>query len=587
MDKLTFDWNLKDIFEKEELASEQFENMKKDYAKLVEFKGKLKGREELLKYFEYNSFLSEKYSKLFAYIQLRLSLDGKDEFANQMQEKISYYFNDFEPKIAFIEPEICANSLRDLKLWQKQKEFEKYEIVLDNLISKKKHSLDQKTNKLLSSIPSFGACSEAFDKFDNVDIKFGEVETGEGKKNLTPALYSLLLENPSQQIRSEAYDTMHKAYADHNFLLSSLYLSQTKENNFFVEIRKYKSELDSACESIKVDPKIVPTLFKVVRDHLHLFYRFEKIKKRALKLQDYYYFDNYATVCKENHRYDYKEGAKLMLEALNVYGMDYVSTMKKALTENWIDVYEKESKTTGGFSLGVYGMHPYILLNWGNTFSDVVTLCHEMGHTMHSYYSNKFQPLEKSDYSIFVAEVASTVNENLLNLYMLQNAKTKQEKLFHVHNFLHRFYGSVYRQTMFEEFEHFVITSVERKEPLSAQDLNKKYESLQKLYFGEDALCTEFSKYEWSRIPHFYSPYYVYKYATGFIAATIIARNIFDQKEGYLEKYMNFLKAGCSVYPLDLLKSVEVDLMDEKTLEKGFEVYEEYLAEFENLTKED
>lgn len=586
MEKLTTEWNLKDIYASEELAKQDFEKIKKQYCEFVNFKGKLKTKEGLLSYFNASDNFELLSNKLMAYLQLRQALDGKDKFSRDMQEAFSYFMIEEEPKLAFIEPELCKNKTTDLKNWKKLEEFKDYDLEIESILTNKKHALDEKTNRILSMIPSFNSNEEAYDKFESVDVKFGEVEV-EGKNVvLTPALYGTLVQNENQNVRKAAYNTILKSFADMNYTLASLYISQTKENDFFVKIGKYKSKLDASCESIKVNPKIVETLIKTVHDNLNLFYEFEDKKKKALKLDEYFYFDNYANMGKASDKCSYEKGVSLMFEALEKYGEEYIDTVKKAVSENWIDVYEKPAKTTGGFSLGVFGLHPYILLNWGESYRDVSTLCHEMGHTMHSYFSNKNQPISKSNYSIFVAEVASTVNENLLNMYMLDHAKTKQEKLFYVHSFLSDFYATVYRQTMFTEFEHFVISSVENKIPLSAETLNEKYAELQHLYFGENAKPTEFSKFEWSRIPHFYSPYYVYKYATGFISASIIAKNIYDQKPGYLEKYLKFLSSGSSIYPIDLLKTVDVDLEKQETLSSAFETYKKYIEEFSELTKE-
>ena len=586
MEKLTTEWNLKDIYASEELAKQDFEKIKKQYCKFVNFKGKLKTKEGLLSYFNASDNFELLSNKLMAYLHLRQALDGKDKFSRDMQEAFSYFMIEEEPKLAFIEPELCKNKTTDLKNWKKLEEFKDYDLEIESILTNKKHALDEKTNRILSMIPSFNSNEEAYDKFESVDVKFGEVEVDGKKVVLTPALYGTLVQNENQNVRKEAYNTILKSFADMNYTLASLYISQTKENDFFVKIGKYRSKLDASCESIKVNPKIVETLIKTVHDNLNLFYEFEDKKKKALKLDEYFYFDNYANMGKASDKYSYEKGVSLMFEALEKYGEEYIDTVKKAVSENWIDVYEKPAKTTGGFSLGVFGLHPYILLNWGESYRDVSTLCHEMGHTMHSYFSNKNQPISKSNYSIFVAEVASTVNENLLNMYMLDHAKTKQEKLFYVHSFLSDFYATVYRQTMFTEFEHFVISSVENKIPLSAETLNEKYAELQNLYFGENAKPTEFSKFEWSRIPHFYSPYYVYKYATGFISASIIAKNIYDQKPGYLEKYLKFLSSGSSIYPIDLLKTVDVDLEKQETLSSAFETYKKYIEEFSELTKE-
>lgn len=586
MKGLTTDWNLTDIYQTEEEASADFEKLKKEMQKYLSFKGKLSTKDGLLKYFKFNDQVDALQTRLGAYLMLRLSLDGKDKFATKIQGEYDFFSNEFMPKLAFIETEQSKIKASDLLAWKKLKSFENYQMYLDSILRSKRHSLSTTANKILSALPNVGATEEAFDKFDSVDVKFGTINTPDGKVALTPALYSKYVEHNSQKVRKDAYNTFNRAYHDHNYLLTSLYLSSTKEDNFFVKMRKYKSKLAASCEGIQVNPKIIPTLFSVVRKNLPLFYRFERIKKEALGLKKYYYFDNYAPVADNLNSYSYEEATNIMLNVLDVYGEEYTSVVKRALTENWIDVYEKPAKTKGGFSLGVYGYHPYILLNYGGTFGDVSTLCHEMGHTMHSFLSDKSQPISKAGYSIFVAEVASTVNENLLCLYMLENAKTKQEKLYYIHHFLFQFYATVFRQTMFEEFEHFVITSTENKVPLTAEDLNEKYAELQNLYFGKGALKTEESKYEWSRISHFYRPYYVYKYATGFIAAIIISKNLHDKKPGYLEKYLKFLSSGGSEYPLDLLKAVEVDFTNEKTLDVGFKVYEEYLNTFEEIVKE-
>ena len=586
MEKLTTEWNLKDIYESEELAKRDLEKIKKQYCEFENFKGKLKTKDGLLSYFKAGDELEILSNKLQAYLCLRQSVNGKDKFSAEMQEELSYFIAEEEPKLAFIEPELCKNKAADLKKWKKLEEFKDYDLEIESILTNKKHALDEKTNKILSMIPTFGSSSEAYDKFESVDVEYGDIDVDGKMVKVTQAAYGTLIENPNQNVRKDAYNAMLSSFAKMNYTLSSLYISQTKENDFFVKIRKYKSKLDESCESIKVNPKIVKTLIKTVRDNLNLFYDFEKIKKKSLNLDEYYCFDNRASMGKVDIAFSYENGVSLMFKAFEKYGKEYNDVVKKAVTENWIDVYEKPAKTTGGFCLGTFGIHPYILLNWGNSYSDVSALCHEMGHALHTYLSNKNQPQSKSEYSIFIAEVVSTVNENLLNMYMLDHAKTKEEKLFYIHSFLLEFYAAVYRQTMFTEFEHFAISSVENKVPLSAETLNEKYEELQKLYHGENVKLTGLSKYGWSYVTHFYNPYYVYKYATGFIAASIIAKNIYDQKPGYLEKYLKFLSSGSSIYPIDLLKTVDVDLEKQETLASAFETYKKYIEEFSELTKE-
>ena len=588
MKNITYDWNLKDIYKNEEDFFADFEKYKNLIKENIKgFKGKLNTKENVLAYFKSQSEEHKLETKIFCYVSLRQTLDGKDEFARKVEEDYAYFSQEFSPQIVMLEDQIYKIKNSTLLEWACDPDFADYDLELKDIVEQKKHKQPAKIEALLAKNSAFGISSEVFDKFDDVDLKFGFVKTPNGKVELTHASYGKLIEHPDQKVRFDAFEKMQKAFKNFNYTLGSLYLGSVNEHMFFVEINKYKNMLEMSCLPDKISTKILPNLIDVVNGNFGLFYRFEDLKKRYLGLKKFYTFDNYVPIGKMDKTFTYEKGAELVCDALGVLGKDYVDVVKKALTSGWIDVYEKPAKTSGGFSLGVYGVHPYILLNFSGTYEDVSTLAHELGHTMHCYLSDKNQVIDTSDYSIFVAEVASIVNEIILANYMLEKCDNKQEKLFCLNQILKQFYTTLYRQTMFSEFEHFVYTSKEKKQPLLVENLNEYYKKLQEKYFGKDVVKTEDAKYEWSRVPHFYRPYYVYKYATGFISACIIAGNLIANVPGYKDKYLKFLSSGSSIYPVELLKTVDVDLTKRETLKGAFKLYENYLNEFEYIIKEE
>lgn len=586
MEILKYDWDLTDIYKSTEDALLAFEEIKNEYPKCVDFKGKLTTRDGLLNYFRFDEWLEKKLTKFLCYLMLRESLNGKDDFARKLMAEYDMFMHEISQKTAFIMPEISKNKNRDLNAYLKDKDFENYTSSIESIIRIKQHIVPEKTIKLLNKNQAFGSHSDIFDCFNDVDLKFEDVEINGKKEKLTHATYGKFIKDNDQNVRKLVYDSMHKTYAGFNFTLAKLYLAYVNETIFFNKLEKYNSTLEKSCKSSKTPTKVFHTLVETVRENVSLFYKFQEINKKFLGLKDYYYFDNYVTTGKISKKFTYEESALIVLDALKLMGKDYISVIKKALNEGWVDVYEKPAKTSGGFNLGVYGVHPYVLLNHTNDYSGLTTLAHELGHCMHSFYSDSTQSIYNSSTDIMVAEVASIVNEILLIKHLLNNSEDKNEKLFYLNNLLTGFYSTVYRQTMFSEFEYFVYSSIESNKPLIVEDLNNKYEELQKFYFGDKVKSTEYSKYEWSRIPHFYRPYYVYKYATGYISACTIANKILLGEDGFLEKYKEFLSLGNSVPPVELLKMVGVDLTKKQTMMGAFEFYNDLLNEYEELTKE-
>ncbi len=589
MEKLTYDWNLTDIYKSEQdffVDYEKYKAMLQE--KIQKFQGKLSQKQQLLEYFKFCTEQEKLWTKVMSYVYLRRSANNKDEFSRKIEGDYSYFISQLASKLVMVEHQKYKIKSSLLNKWAADPEFADYDLLIKDIIFEKKHKQPANVEAVLSKNTAFGNAARVFDDFDDVDIKFGFIKTPDGEKEeLTQANYGKFLESPDQKLRLKVFNRMMGTFKNFNYTLGSLYLGNVDEQSFFVEIYKYKNALEMNSLPNKISTKILPTLIEVVNENFDLFYRFQNIKKKHLKLKKYYTFDNYVPLGKMDRKFTYEDGAKLVLNALGVLGSDYADVVKKAMTEGWIDVYNKPAKTSGGFSMGVYGIHPYILLNFEETYNWVSALAHELGHTMHSYFSDNTQVIDKSDYSIFVAEVASIVNEILLANYMLNNCTNKQERLFCLNEILRQFYTTLYRQTMFSEFEHFVYTSKENKVPLLVEDLNNQYAKLQDKYFGKDVIKTEVAKYEWSRIPHFYRPYYVYKYATGFISACIIANNLINQVPGYKDKYLKFLSSGSSEYPVELLKTVGVDLTKKSTLQGAFELYKNYLNQFEELTKEE
>ncbi len=583
MNNLTFDWNLDDIYKNEQDAKADFEKVKKEQQKLAGFKGKLKTRDAIYDFFTLSEKINLTMGRVECYLHLRKSLNGKDEFARTLEAEIVNFENEIMPKLAFASEELSKNKTEFLLSLKGDKAFRDFDNDIQDIIDGKKHILKENIASVLNMNPSFGAFGEVFDNFNDVDLDFGTIKVENKVEKLTHASYGKLITNKDQNLRKKVYNQVHEAYKKFNYTLGSLYLSDAKESMFFSKIRKFKTLLENSCFNDKTDPKVLSTLIEVVHNNLDLFYEVERLRKKAMGVGTYYYFDNYYPLGKVEGEFDYQSSVDIVLDALKVMGEDYTSVLKKAFSSGWLDVYEKPAKTSGGFCLDIFGVHPYVLLNHSNTYSGLSTIAHEMGHAMHGYYTSKTQPITKSNPSIFVCEVASIVNEIILNNYMINKAKTKEEKLFFIDQLLHNFYTTLYRQTMFAEFEHYVYTSLQENKPIIVESLNEEYEKLQALYFGDGAKATEFSKFEWSRIPHFYRPYYVYKYSTGFISACTIANNILKGDKKYIEKYMNFLKAGSSVKPLDLLKSVDVDLTKKQTLEGAFELYKSLIEQFKAL----
>nr|NLJ02216.1 oligoendopeptidase F [Bacillota bacterium] len=424
-----------------------------------------------------------------------------------------------------------------------------------------------------------------FTMFNNADLKFPEVKNDAGEMvELTHGRYIQFLESPNREVRKGAFDALYKTYTAWKNTLGATYNSALKKELYFARARKYNSSLEAALHEDNVDPEVYRNLINSVHDHLPLMYRYVRLRKKLLGLDELHMYDLYVPmVADQDVEVSREEAVEMVREGLNALGPEYVKDMEASFTEGWIDWLENRGKTSGAYSWGTYGVHPYVLLNYQGTLNDVFTLAHELGHAMHTYYSNKHQEFVNSGYTIFVAEVASTLNEALLMDDLLKKTEDPKKKAYLLNHFLEQFRGTVFRQTMFAEFEMIVHGKVGEGEQLTAEKLSEIYYELNKKYFGEDIVVDEAISMEWARIPHFYRPFYVYKYATGFSAAISLSQQILDEGEPAVKRYLDFLGSGGSDYPINLLQRAGVDMSRPDPIVQAMGVFEQLLGELEHL----
>lgn len=584
-------WNLKDIFE----TDEEFENskieLKKYSEELAKFQGKLNNINDITNFYELKEKAYLIYTKLSCYVALKFHQDMSNQNSSKIYKDIESIGTEFSSGISFATPEISENSDEKLEEFIKDERLSRYKRSIKNIIKAKKHILNKDIEKILSKYSEvFGVAESAYDIFTTTEFEFDDVLDSNGEKQkMSHGLYSKYLASQDRTLRENAFESMYKPYRKNINTISELYLARVKDMAITAEIRNYKNSIDMATDNDDSKSEVYDCLVKEVNKNLNLNYEYMDLKRKMLineipnddKVHMYDVYRNPLVL--EDKNIEYNEAKEIVLNALEIIGKDYTDKLKEAMDNRWIDVYEKENKRTGAYSMGVYGVHPYVLLNYINSSRDVSTLAHELGHSMHSYYADTTQNVFDSNYTIMVAEVASTVNEMLLADYQIKNENDKMKKAYLINEQLDMIRATLYRQTMFAEFEKIVHEKIEAKMSLTSDDLNEIYYELVKKYFGESVVADESIKYEWARIPHFYSNFYVYKYATGITAATVIASKILKHEDGYVEKYIDMLSRGGSLDSLDLLKLVDVDLEKEETYEIAFKFFKEKLEELKNI----
>ena len=569
-----YNWNLKDIYKNEEDFNLDGTKIEENLKKLREYKGKLgKSASNLYECYNLYEKTLEIYEKVYGYGMLNYHLDMSDPHKTKLYKKVENIGTEFEKATAFITPEIMKiDNEVILSFLDKETRLQRYKRELGEIMKNKEHILSDKEEELLANYSEvFSSMENTFDILTNTEFRFGNLVNSNGEEvELTDANYTYYLKDKNEEVRKQAFNLMYKKYSEFLNTIGELYIDRVKEDTITARLRKYPSSLAKAVDNDDATIKVYNALIEAVHKTLPINHEFMELKKKLLGKEEMHLYDIYVNPIEvEDDNISFEKAEKQVLEALSVMGEEYTNKLKEAFQNRWIDVYEKKNKMGGAYSMGVYGVHPYVLTNFVNKKRDVSTIAHELGHSMHSYYSNTNQNVIDANYTIMVAEIASTTNEILLAMHQINTEKDENKKKEIIYELLEMFRATFFRQAMFAEFEKIVHERIEKGEMLVADDLNKIYYDLNKEYFGKSVVIDEQIKYEWARIPHFYTPFYVYKYATGVSAAIIIAKNILDKKPKYVEKYINMLKQGCTKKSVELLKMVDVDLEDPATYENA------------------
>lgn len=583
-----YKWDLTKIYKDEKEWQKDFDDVKEKILKVLEYKDSfLSNGKKLYEYLKYDEEVSRKLEKIYYYAHLNYDADTLDEKYKVMTNKVSDLFTKYNELSSFVVPEILKLDEEKLNTFYKDEEkLEDYRFSIENIYRFKNHTLDEEKEKMLSNLSKcLSNPEETYEALTDSDFEYDYITDEKGNKvKFNESNYSLFIKSKDRSVRKKAFEMLHNKYKKYIRTITSTYKGEVENNVVLAKIRNYDSAISASLYSDNVPVDIYDNLIKVVNDNMNVLYDYYDLKKEILSLDCLHMYDTYVEIINNiDKKYSFDEAKEIVIDALSVLGDKYVKNLKKAFDEKWIDIYHSKGKRSGAYSSGNFDVNPYVLLNFEGTLNDVSTLAHELGHSMHTYLSCKNNPYQYSSYEIFVAEVASTVNELLLANYMLKNSKNKDEKLAIINHILDLYKATLYRQTMFAEFEKETHKLREKGEVLTSDLLSNTYYNLVKKYFGPNVLCDDLIKYEWARIPHFYYNFYVYKYATGISAASYIVDGILNNKEGALENYINFLKTGGSMYPLDELKIASVNLNSKSVILSAIKTFEKYLKEFKDI----
>ena len=583
-----YTWDLSYIYKKDSDWQNDFNKVSKEIKQISNFKGILvSNAKNLLNYLNLSCLLERKLYKLYYYANLKHDQDTTNSKYQEMLGKIKNLINKYEELDAYSNPELMRVDYNLIKDFYKQEpKLKEYKFILENIYRFKKHILDDDTEKLLSSLSKvFDKSAETFEMLTDADMKFGMItDEKEHEVELTESNYRVFLQSKDRNIRKKAFEQLLGKYSEFKNTISSTFAGNVDMLTTLAKLKHYRSSLEASLFSDNVSPKVYNNLIDTINENLNVIYKYFDLKKKFLKLDEFHLYDQYVDLVKENTKeYPFEEGKKIVLKALSVLGEDYVNNLNKAFNERWIDVYNNVGKRSGAYSSGFYDTKPYVLLNYENTLNDVSTLAHELGHSMHTYYSCLNNPYQYSKYTIFVAEVASTVNELLLNLYLLNNTSDKEEKKYILSNLMDLFKATLYRQTMFAEYERDMHLKNEKGEVLNNELLCNEYYKLNLKYFGPDVVVDDLIKYEWERIPHFYYDFYVYKYVIGLSCACFIVDGILNKKDKALENYLKFLSSGGSDYPINELKIAGIDVTKKEVIESAIKMFDGFIDQFIEL----
>jgi oligoendopeptidase F len=577
-------WDLTPLYESDEKWEEDLNKLDETVSTLASYQGKLKDASTIHSFLVLETELNRKLEDVFCYASLRRSEDTRAKEAQQMYSKAMGKYVTIVSTLAFAEPEILSLSEEELESISKDPCMKDYAYAFEQLLNKKPYMLSSSEEALLARFGEvISAPGQIADNLQDADLVFDSVKDGEGKEvELSGSNYISLQSSTDRELRKNSFESYYKTYKEHINTFAATYSANVKAAVTEASVRKYNSSREMSLSENHIPLSVYDNLIEAVHKYMPLMYRYEKLRKEILGLDELHYYDLYAPLVKGNStRYTYEEAQQMVLDAVKPLGENYNEIVKSAFKERWIDVYPNKGKSGGAYSSGTYDSRPYIMTNFTGTLDSVSTIAHEMGHSLHTWHSNHTQPAQYASYTLFVAEVASTVNENLLIEQLLDKTSDPVQRLSYLNQYLEGFKGTVYRQTMFAEFEKEAHAMAERGEPLDPSSLNDLYARLIKLYFGDELVMDEEVQYEWARIPHFYRPFYVYVYATGYSTAVALSEGILNEKDPAVKRYIEFLSMGGSAYPLDELKHAGVDLTTPEPIETALKKFEKVLNDAE------
>ncbi|MBD3110350.1 oligoendopeptidase F [Bacillus sp. AGMB 02131] len=581
-------WNLEDIFATDEAWEQEYNEVKDLLKDAAAFQGTLgESADQLYRFLQYQDNLSERFSKVNVYAHMKHDQDTSNSFYQGLDDRAKSLYAQLLGALSFVTPELLSINEETLQSYlDENEELKLYQHYINQINLQRPHVLSEAEEALLAKASEvFNASSNTFGMLNNADLKFPSIidESGE-EVEVTHGRYSTFLESKDRRVRKDAFEAVYSTYGQFLNTFSSTLAGTVKKQNFNADVRHFDSARQAALSDNNIPEQVYDNLVQTVNDNLHLLHRYTDLRKKVLGVDELHMYDMYAPLVKEvDMKVTYEEAKDYLLKGLAPLGEDYIRILKEGFENRWVDVHENKGKRSGAYSSGTYGTNPYILMNWQDNVNNLYTLGHEFGHSLHSYYTTHTQPHIYGDYSIFVAEVASTCNENLLTDYLLNTLTDDKERLYILNHYLEGFRGTVFRQTMFAEFEQLIHTKAKEGVALTADYLTEEYFKLNQKYFGQNVFIDEEIGREWARIPHFYYNFYVYQYATGFSAASALSKAILEEGQPAVDRYIEFLKSGSSDYPIEVLKKAGVDMTKAQPIEEALKVFEEKLNEMERL----
>ena len=582
-------WCLEDMFESDDFWEEEFGRLQRMIFQYEDFEGTLgESADRLLEYLKFNDETNLLMERLYVYANMRYHQDMANSMYQEFAARAQKLMVEMSGASAFAEPEILEITTEKINVFfNENPELETYKRYISEILRGKNHTLDKKTETILAkSRQMANAAENIFSMYNGADIKFPSITTEEGEKiEITHGNFVPLLESTDREVRKAAFGGVYETYGKMRNTLAATFAANLDQANFYAQVRKFSSAREMYLYGSNIPESVYDNLIETVHKNMDKMHKYVSLRKKILDVSELHMYDLYTPIAKApDTKYSFEAAKDIVLEGLAPMGEEYIKVLEEGFDNRWIDVYENEGKRSGAYSWGAYGTHPYVLMNYHGTLDHVFTLAHEMGHAIHSYYSDANQPYVNAGYKIFVAEVASTCNESLLIQHLLKITEDEEEKTYLINHFLEQFKGTLYRQTMFAEFEKIAHSMVQNGEGVTADRLCGIYYNLNKEYFGDDIVIDKEIELEWARIPHFYNPFYVYQYATGLSAAIALSKRILEEGKPAVEDYMKFLTGGSSQDPIELLKIAGVDMTSSEPIETALELFGNLLEELQKIT---